>query len=523
MTSTTSATFDAPRIKHRSAALTLPRVYVVLAILLFAIAPLLVPIHPHDFWWHLATGRMIVTEGSIPTHDTFSFTQAGQPFFNQSWLAQVLMYGLHRLAGVELVLLVHSLIVTTTFGLLLRLCIRRTGRKRLSVLTLLLASFPVSMGVLGVRPQAYAFPLFAGFLYVLTDYRLSGVPGTAGIRTTRTQSFFRRSRKLWLLPLLMLVWVNVHGSFLLGVVLIAIVLAGEGGKRWFFAQPALARTDWWTLCGWGALTAAAVLFNPRGPAVLGYVANLLGNEGVRDLVTEWAPPAIHDGTGLLFFLSIVVALLLFMYTRERPDLSDLLPFMAFLVLALTAVRNVAWFAIVATPFLVAQASTLARRPPPEDEGILGGNIAIVALLAVVYLVALPWVKPTVVSGSAGQLVTADTPVAATEFLRAQPDRPERLFHDLGYGSYLIWAAPEQKVFIDTRIELYPAAQLVDYIKLSQGANVAQLLADYDIDGVLASKTTQAELAEWLRDSDDWRLAYEDATTVYYRSDAAGGP
>jgi hypothetical protein len=105
------------------------------------------------------------------------------------------------------------------------------------------------------------------------------------------------------------------------------------------------------------------------------------------------------------------------------------------------------------------------------------------------------------------------------FLRSQPDRPRRLFHSEAYGSYLIWAAPEQAVFIDTRIELYPYQQWRDYINLSQGSNVAALLQKYQIDGLLLSVEHQEGLIEVIRREGGWVERYADAQTVYFTRSA----
>jgi len=95
-----------------------------------------------------------------------------------------------------------------------------------------------------------------------------------------------------------------------------------------------------------------------------------------------------------------------------------------------------------------------------------------------------------------------------------PQRPQRLFHAMSYGSYLIWAAPEQKVFIDPRIELYPFEQWRDYILLGQGVEVEALLAKYRIDGMMLSIEEQAPLLEYARTrADVWREVYADEETV----------
>ena len=98
---------------------------------------------------------------------------------------------------------------------------------------------------------------------------------------------------------------------------------------------------------------------------------------------------------------------------------------------------------------------------------------------------------------------------------SQPDRPRHLFHSEAYGSYLIWQAPEQPVFIDTRIELYPIEQWRDYIDLGQAKNAATLLEKYAIDGLLLDAVRQKPLIEFARRDGGWVERYKDEHSVYF--------
>jgi hypothetical protein len=252
--------------------------------------------------------------------------------------------------------------------------------------------------------------------------------------------------------------------------------------------------------------------------VLSYVRNLLGSNAVTKLVEEWAPPTIRDagGNGLIFFLFLIGAAVVLIYARTRPDLTDMLLFGAFLWLALGATRNIVWFGFVATPLVVAQAATLFPAPPARRHpGSPVLNAMLIGLLSLLLLIGLPWVKPALLPPMFGALLSEDTPVAAVEFMRAEPLRPRHLFHTEGFGSYLMWAAPEQPVFIDTRIELYPYEQWVDYINLGQANNVAQLLRKYDIDGLLLNKKRQTALVEAARADSAWQMRYEDEQVIYF--------
>jgi hypothetical protein len=501
-----------PQTTSTRATITLDHVWIAAALALLALKSLLTPIAPHDFWWHLATGRLIATHGVIPTTDVFSYTQAGAPFYNQGWLAQLLMYGLYQLGGAATVALTQALVIVSTYGLLLWLCVRRTGRLRLSVGVLLL-SLPLVFDNWQARPQSYAFPLFVAFLAVLTGYRLGW------------------NRRLWLLPPLMILWANIHGSFVLGLALIGITVVGEmarvfhddrrpttDDRRVTQVSPTpllpYSPTPLLPLITWGLLTALATLINPRGFALLGYVRDLLGTNAVTALVTEWAPPTIRETSGLIFFLFLFVCGLALTYARRRPDPTDLLLFGAFLWPALGAGRNIVWFGFVAVPLLVTQLATLLPVSSRRSPGSSALNRALIGLLALLVVGGLPWIKPALFPPSVGAVLAADTPVAAVEALQAQPHRPQRLFHSEGYGSYLIWAAPEQSVFIDPRIELYPYAQWRDYINLSQGIDVDALIARYAFDGLLLDKQIHTPLIERVRSDSAWVVGYEDEVVVY---------
>jgi hypothetical protein len=518
-------------LSHRL--LTLDTVYLFAALTILAVRPLLTTIPMHDFWWHLAMGREIATTGTIPAVDAFSFTRVDEPFFNQSWLAQLCMYGLYVLGGLPLLILVQALVIVGTYGLLLHLCIVRTGRLRLCVGLMLLGTVPASFTNWVIRPQSYALPLFAIFLYVLTAWGL----GRDGALAREFRLGGVRIPMLWLLPVLAVLWVNVHGSFVLGGVLIFLTFIGEWLRRAIsdrqedlsWAQRPVGRAEdvlerlerpqrppLSSLFMCGMLVGGAWLLNPQGLEVIGYVRNLLGSSQVTQLVTEWAPPTIRDASGALFFLFVMGGVLILAYARRAPDPVDMLLLAAFFWLALSAIRNNIWFALVATPLYAVQAASWREQGTAVFQGQPKLNAMLIGVLSLLLLLSSPWVKPNLgLPPQLGALVDPTTPVAAVETLRSDQARPQRVFHDLGYGSYLIWAMPEQLVFIDPRIELYPFEQWQDFLQLSRGENVEALLERYDIDGLLLDQVYQKELVAWARSDERWELRYEDDTTVYF--------
>lgn len=485
--------------------LPLPRVYVAVALSGIAVLALALPIPPTDFWFHLATGRLIIDSGAIPTTDVFSYTQPGAEFFNQSWLAQVSLYGLYRLGGLPGVLAGHAVLVVSAYGLLVWWCLRRSASHRVTALVMILAILPASVTNWSVRPQSLALPLFAAFFVLIEHYRCS------------TQDDAEVATPLWPLPLLMVLWVNVHGTFVLGFALLGLVLAAEALKRGWLGQPALTWRAWRRLLGWTAATAVAVLANPRGAEVAPYVVDLLRAPAVRGLVREWAPPTVASPTGAIFFVLAVAVFVVAIYAPARPDVTDILVIVAFFVLGLTAGRHGVWFAMVAAPFAVSGVTAFLPRPEQDDPGSWWMNITIITLLLVLVILALPWVKPHVLRGPSGALAAEGTPVAAVEALRDDPQRAVRLFHGNTYGSYLMWALPEQPVFIDPRIELYPLGQFHDYLSFARAQDMDHLVEKYDFDGALLDQHSEAPLIRALADEPDWALVYDDAHSAYYRN------
>jgi hypothetical protein len=524
---------------HLTLRITLDHVWLFAFGALIALRVFLTPVPPHDFWWHIAMGRLIVETGAIPTVDSFSFTQAGESFYNQGWFAQIVMYLIYRLGNIPLLVLVQAIVLVLTYDLLLRLCIRRSGAVRLSAGLLLMTTMPLSFDNWNIRPQSYAFLLFVAFVYVLTAWRENWAPQPKDDLKNPTQrvSIIWRWR-LWMLPLLMILWVNIHGSFVLGGALIALTFLGEAGRRFVESrretlawanrpigtpEEVLQRTESPTgspfrpLLFWGALTALAMLVNPRGIEVLVYVRSLLNTSAVTQLVTEWAAPTIREPGGVIFFLFLVVCVVILVYSRQRPNPVDMLLAGAFLWLALGAVRNIVWFGMIMTPLLAVQAAVWKSPSSRQQKfnGLPTLNALLIGVIALPLVLTLPWFKPALnLPPELGNLLSEDTPVAAVEFLQADPQKPDRLFHAMAYGSYLIWAIPEQKVFIDPRIELYPYEQWLDYGRLSAGQNVEALLGHYQIDGLLLDNERQANLLEAVRTDQSWELRFEDESSTY---------
>jgi hypothetical protein len=325
----------------------------------------------------------------------------------------------------------------------------------------------------------------------------------------------------------MVAWVNLHGSFVLGGVLISLVFVGEmvGIVLWPRAGTGETRAMRRTaaaaslkpLFAWGAVTAAAMLVNPQGPRVFEYVFGLIGNPAIQGIVEEWQAPVFGSIVGNLFFAYAALVVATAILARSRPDAVDLMTLAAFFWLALGGERHVIWFALVSLPVLAKQAASLsgARSGRRRRQGRRGVNLAFLATMTVAIFLVLPPVKQHLsLPAELAPLVSADTPVKTVEFLRSDEPRPHRLFHSETTGSYLMWAAPEQRVFVDARVQLYTPQLLNDYMQLSAGVEPDSLLAVYAIDGLLLDTERQSDLLTWAQESADWEVRFEETCCSY---------
>ncbi len=482
-------------------------VLVVLAGFLFITS--LVPLPPNDYWWHLRIGEDIYTERAIPTTNQFSWTVASdQPFTYAAWLGELLLYLLHLAGGLELNIFARTILVGLSFWLVGVEARRSSGSWRIAALVIALACL-MSTNNLIVRTQIWAWLPFMLLYTCLSRY----VNGQAGWKS------------LLLCPAGMMLWVNLHGSFILGLGMMAIYLLGEAIRHILKLKGALSMKQLGWLAGSTAATLLAVLVNPRFTGIISYIKNLLANQPVQQFIEEWQSPTPHGLANLVFFGSILLLIIALSISRARLTPTEILLTLAFLWLAWGSQRSVTWYGMVVMPVLGKVVKDIPIRLPflPVQRNFL--NLIIIILLFIPVLLVQPWFidefpLPATYRAQIqndpeiGPLLSTHTPIGAARFLKEHPGG--RLFNELGYGSYLIWAAPEQTVFIDPRIELYPLEIWEDYIRISNSVNLPFQLHKYAIDRVLLDKDLQPELSIYLHNDPTWQLEYSDQFSELWR-------
>jgi len=444
----------------------------------------LLPLTPQDYWWYLRLGQDILQSGSIPTVDTYSYTQAGAPFFYQSWLAAVLFWKIYQSGGFLLTFFVRGLIVGITYAFVW-LIARDTGAgpKLASLLTLLAALAGSSNWAF--RPQLFTYPLFVIALFVLHKW-------THG-----------KNKGLWTLPVLALLWVNLHGSFpLLFILIFFAIIFGSGDRKRLLIV--------------SGLSVLAIFINPHGIETFGYVQNMLSSQS-NQFSVEWAP-MINSGwqANLLFAWLLVFAVFVSLSSQKLSSL-DWAYFLSFGWLALSGMRYVIWFLfilVVLTASLISGLGALfPERPAQRENPKL--NIFLTVLLLLLPLIVLPGIRDAWWA-SAPQPYSDANPVNATKWLDEHPEIEGPLFSDFSHSSYLIFALPSRPVWIDPRFELYPPEQWQIYSKIaSASAHWHSLLDEEGINLVMLSPGGEPALINAMRESAQWCEDYQDETAVIF--------
>ena len=466
------------------------------------------PIRPNDFWWHMAVGRETWGSGHIPLVDTYSFTRAGEPYlsYHQFWLMEVVLYLVYKLGGAILVVLAQTAMIFPAYLLLLIIAYRLTRNWRAAALSIVFA-FSLGFSNWNVRPQAISYLLGALVLWSITEFK-------------RTQ------RKTWLLiiPITMVLWVNSHGSFPIGLALVAIWVAHESWTvlllrirvgKWSF-KPLLPAN----LCLLFAILACLV--NPRGFGFVGYLSMMAGNKIVQNFMLEWMQPTFNSLEGLIFFTMFLGSSVLLALSPRRPSMYQILTYLIFGALGLKYIRGSIWYGIVMAPIVAEHLSAVFDQLGVPSNSVSTRrtqriNQIFVGVLALLAFISLPWFKsywPVVPENT--RIIAAETPVDATQFMLEQGLRPQ-VFHDMAFGSYLIWSAqPEFKVFVDSRVELYPPQIWDDYYNIGNALyDWEDKLAFYGIKTLMLEIENQSRLIEAAAASPNWALVYEDSAAVIF--------
>lgn len=444
-----------------------------------------------DLWWHLKTGQNILATHHWPTTDPYSFTVAGQPWLAYEWLGEVLLAAAEKAGGLRaldaLLIALGSLVVLALYAY----ATLRTNNPRAAFVAQALL-LPLTTVTFSLRPQMLGFLFLVLTLIALERYRQG------------------EQRALWLLPPLMLIWVNTHGSWIIGMGVIAVHylcgltnlrLGGIEARAWSIPQrERLALV--FLLC------LLAIPLTPYGTRVAAspfeYAFDLPLNKAN---IQEWLPMNFSMAPGKIFLAFLVAFLVAQALRRLTWRLEDFVLFLGGLVMGCLHMR----FVLLFVPFFVPLLASIGAHwlPPYEkkkEHHVLNAAVLFAILLAIMRLF------PS--EADLRSSVARKFPVGAVEYLSSHRI-PGPTFNSYDFGGYLIWAAPDRKLFVDGRADVYErGGALADYLQVAYLKPAAfSVLRSYGIQSCLLDR--KEPLVTVLAASPEWQQDYSDELSVLF--------
>ena len=479
--------------------------------------------------WHIRNGQLILQTHTITRTDPFSSTMNGEPWYAWEWLFDVIAAVAHHWAGLNGVVFLAALVIAGTFALAFRFTLNRGGSLPVAIFLLAL-SIGASAIHLFARPHVLSW-LFAVIWFQLLD-SWEGATGPAN------------NRKLLWLPVLILFWVNLHGGFLTGLVLLALYLVAgtatyltvEGSGRRSVVGKKLRR-----LAGMSVVSLLFTLVNPYSYKLYLHIYQYLTNRFLMNHIQEFQSPDFHGAAQQCFAALLGITILALAMTPQKPRLSRLFVILFAAGSGLFAARNLpvsslllmlivgpivaelmtsAKTDVAAAPWLrnlLLRCDSFASRMAGMERTVRGHLWPAAAVILGV------WIGLHAGKLGAWQLMDAHFPAkrfpveAANEILRR--DIREPVFSPDYWGGYLIYRLyPQTKVVVDDRHDLYGEQFFKQYLKTVRaepGWN--DLLQEQRVNWVLVPP--ESALANILTDTRGWTADYRDKVGILFRRTA----
>lgn len=472
-----------------------------------------------DTGWHIRTGEWILKNGRVPVTDIFSFTKAGQPWFAWEWLSDVLMAVIHRHFGLAGIVLVSLLLLGATSVCVYRSTLEESGHRVIATVLTGLAMAASTIHWLA-RPHLVT-PLFAVLFCCVLN------------RAERK----RRPVLLWILPLLTVPWVNLHGGFFVGIILLVTyaigaaaeeLLYGRRGTAWVRARPYL-----WT----GIPCALASLVNPYGYHLHVHITRYLGASFYLQRISEFQSIDFHSFTAAYFETLLVLAIAAAVWHLGAGRVVHVLLLLSWSHLALFSARNIPIFAVVAAPGIgLAICEWLeyaGSNWPPEWPGKISASLAeleaglriiaksndrrhwhFVPCFAVLVL-ALLLTHPGRLKALRSEFDRNRFPVDAATFLSQESGPRIRLYSSWQWGGYLIYRLwPSLSVFDDGRTDFYGPPFVEEGLRAWDACqDWSNIFERYRVNAALLP--VDSALATVLRERRDWKPVYQDRIAVLF--------
>ena len=555
------------------------------------------PLWNTQLWGHVVYGNWILEHRGLPIEDPVLPLAEGMTMIDTAWLSQVLFAEVERFGGAEGLSHMFAFVVLTIFLTLAWTFYLQTRRLLVAVLGVLAVMAIGWSRFTIIGPESFAALCFVVLIWLIvsTDVtqqleslndrarlregeaparegeaparegeapaREGEAPAEPSVRQEPHPPFpssavghlgrdgRKPPAKPWRLycglPLLFVVWANLHESFIYGIAVLGCYLFGhlcEVGWRTRSLRGVLtdrAARRWLYLC---ELSVLVTLVNPYGTDL--WLRTIWFTAGVE---TQRAPLTILGPGGREFALSWVVLLMVLRNSQRRVPVAHGLLIGVFAATTVFRIDIIGWYAVVFGVALVPHLAKLlapfrpARVHPSGEPSAAAVSTradqvalppgrswrySLVCLLLIWLVFALSPIGSHIMPGGSvrtpRQLLGESTPVALTEYLRANPP-PGQVFHPQRWGDWLVWDGPEGiRAFVTTSNRQIPSQVWRDYVQVTQARSGWQrVLSRYRVQTAIFDKEQQGSQARALRRDEEWRIVYEDSQAIVFRRTGSG--
>jgi hypothetical protein len=464
---------------------------VLLAVLFALVVFLAIPkkIADPDIGWHLRNAQVQLQTHAFLHRDLYSFTTAGKPWMDHEWLSEIPFFLAWRAFGPRGIFFVTVAAIEVILLGILGLAYLESGSIK--------AAFVVSFAALFLASVSFGpRTLLFGWIFLVLELALLAE--------------FRRGRDLlWALPFLFLLWINAHGSWIIGLVVLAVfALCGSVQGTWGsieatrWSRPQARKLAWVSL-----LSTLALFANPYGWRLVLYPFDMAFHQKLNIAnVDEWKSLDFHSPRGKIVLAIMAAAILLQLLRQRRWRLHAVLFLFIATYAALTYSRFLFLAAILIVPLLARDLAPSMPCHEDRDKPWLNAAILLGALVAMVLL--FPSNRQLNDHGSA---IYPDA--AAQSYLQNFHPRG-RVFNDYLWGGYMIWNVRQVPVFIDSRVDVFERnGVLADYLHAIRIEDTLQILDKYSIQYVLFEN--HRPLTYLLRHTPGWKVDYQDKTAILF--------
>ena len=450
--------------------------------------------------WHIRNGEIMLQTHAVTRADPFSSTMNGRPWYAWEWLYDVGIAAVHHVAGLNGVVLVTAFVIALSFFLLFRFLLARGTDLPLAVLLLVLAVGGSAIHLLA-RPHVVSWLLTLVWFYLIESSESAA-----------------NSRRLYWLPVIMLLWTNVHGGFLMGFVLLAIYLVDA---LLYYRENRKLVGKLWVVAG---LSFLATFVNPYGYGLHIHVYQYLSNRFLMNHIDEFASPNFHGVGQQCFLLLLLISIAAVAARRERVRTSHLLLMLFAAYSGLYASRNLP----LSSMFLVLIAGPILSRAMANGPRIFSRMHAFSERTAIVEARSRAHLWPMLAIVLAAVVFAGKGSFAGRQIMNAHFEGkrfpveaaaaietmglPPTIFAPDYWGGYLIYRFyPRMRVVVDDRHDLYGETFLRQYLAtIHLAPDWMKLLDDNHVDWALLP--AGSTLANALKQS-NWQVGFEDQTSV----------